>query len=189
MVRNTNGGGNAKRQARKHQNTRRPEELIKSTCNLELYAFVTKMSGGNLCRVYTQNGEELRCHISGKFRSRNLRHNLLSVGVWVLVGLREWENKIENCDLLYVYDKDDIEQLRNLPNVNLRKLLTALNLMDNVNGTNTNTNDYEDDDEFVGFEFSSSSVAMSSSEINTIISGNVERRIETYTETVDIEDI
>lgn len=188
MVRNTNGGGNAKRQARKHQNTKRQTELVKSTCDLELYAFVTKMSGGNLCRVYTQNGEELCCHISGKFRNRNLRHNLLSVGVWVLVGLREWEKKIENCDLLYVYDKDDIEQLRNLPNVNLRKLLSAMNQMDNVNGSSTDVNNYEDDDEFVGFEFSSSAT-VSSSEINKIIAGNVEHKVETYTETIDIEDI
>lgn len=184
MVRNTNGGGNAKRQARKHQG-KKNEELVKSTCNLELYGVVTKMYGGNLCSVYTENGDNLRCHISGKFRNRNLRHNLIIVGTWVLVGLREWEKKIENCDLLYVYDKDDVEQLRNLPNINLRKILQAINQNDIMN---TETVNAEDDDEFIGFEFSTGN-SMSSTEINKIISGNVQNTINTDSSTVDIDDI
>ena len=94
MVKNTNGGGNAKRQARKHQSSGSNTYVLrKSTCELELYACVTKMWGGNLCQVITQNGDELRCHMGGKFRGRNRRHNIIALGSWVLVGLREWEKK------------------------------------------------------------------------------------------------
>jgi translation initiation factor IF-1 len=102
--RNVDGGKNAKRQGRKYQ-VNASTSLRKAVDDLELYAVVTKMCGGNLCKVMTQNGNELCCHMGGKFRGRNKRQNFVENGKWVLVGLRNWEKTAENCDLEYVYDR------------------------------------------------------------------------------------
>jgi hypothetical protein len=65
-----------------------------------------------MCQVKTQNNTELTCHIRGKFRGRNKKQNLVSTNSTVLVGLREWENPAKNCDLLEIYEH---EQLHLLP--------------------------------------------------------------------------
>lgn len=189
MVRNVNGGGNAKRQARKHQSSGSNNYVLrKSTCELELYACVTKMWGGNLCQVMTQNGDDLKCHMGGKFRGRNRRHNIVSAGSWVLVGLREWEKKLENCDLEYVYERDEIEQLRNLPGINLKKLISESSKLQNIDGTSSaNINDDDDDDEFEGFTFSNSVVTKD--DVNRIIEGNMQTVTIHADAEINIDDI
>ena len=54
--------------------------------------------------VMDEDGNELNCHMGGKFRGRNKRQNIVEKGKWLLVGLREWEKTHKNCDLEYVYD-------------------------------------------------------------------------------------
>jgi translation initiation factor IF-1 len=126
MVRNTTGGGNAKKQARKFQNVpaKRTNEVRKSENELEMYAIVDSVHGNGLS-VYTHMGHTIWCRVPGKFKGRNKRSNWFEKGSWVLVGLYEWSNnkEPESCELLYVYDKNDVEQLRNMPDIDLKQLI------------------------------------------------------------------
>lgn len=189
MVKNTSGGGNAKKQARKHAGGSSSNALRVSESSMEIYACVTKMSGGNLCRVVAQHGnaklEDLRCHIGGKFRGRNKRNNFLTQGSWVLVGLRDWENPVSNCDLLYVYELDEIDQLKNLPGINLKHVVSEIK---------SQSNNYDDEepeettlDDDCGFAFSEN--AMSQSEINKIITGNVKNAIQADDDEICIDEL
>lgn len=182
--RNVDGGNRARRQGRKYQtNNSHANVLRKSVSDMELYAVVSKMSGGNLCRVVTQYGDELCCHMGGKFRGRNKRQNFVKAGEWVLVGLREWEKTNTNCDLEYVYSKDEIEQLRELPGVNLKHLITHDNFLNNI----TQEQSCKAVEEELGFAFSDKVV--SKTEINNIISGNVENVVICQGEEIDINDL
>jgi len=128
MVKNT-GGNKAKGYARKN--------LIKGSYALrasedpaEIYAQVVKIMGGAICRVNDLKGQEMNCHIRGKFRGRGKRDNTLVSGTWVLVGLREWEHeasgdKLLNCDLIEVYSDSDKVRLKNsITSVDWSKFIT-----------------------------------------------------------------
>ena len=129
------------------------------------------------------------CHIGGKFRGRNKRSNYLSVGSWVLVGLRDWENPVKNCDLEYVYEKDEIEQLKNLPGVSLKHLLAELKSQNNFGCNDDDEIAMADDDEDNDRGFTFSENAMSKDEINKIISGNVKNVIQANQDDIDISDL
>jgi hypothetical protein len=186
MVKNTTGGGNAKKQARKYASSSSSSVLRKSASEYELYACVTKMSGGNLCRVVAQHGNdklEICCHISGKFRGRNKRNNYISVGAWILVGLREWENPIKNCDLEYVYEVDEVDQLRNLPGINLKHILVEICKQQNF-GNAADVEEPEDNNCQIVF----SENVVSKDDINKIISGNITNVVKVEEE-IDIDDL
>ena len=116
MVKNT-GGNKAKGYARKNQG-KGSHALRASEDPAEIYAQVVKIMGGSICRVNDLKGNEMNCHIRGKFRGRGKRDNTLISGTWVLVGLREWEpeanaGKLLNCDLIEVYSDSDKVRLKN----------------------------------------------------------------------------
>jgi hypothetical protein len=157
MVRNTGGGGNAKKQGRKFQNNNRSDDLRKAEDKNELYAVVETIYGNGL-NIYTHLGQTIWCRVPGKFKGRNKRNNFFEVGSWVLVGIYEWENEKQpkSCELMYIYDRNDVEQLQNTPGVNLR-LLTAKLREKNHGGGNAEENEEEVDDaelEELGFVFS-----------------------------------
>jgi initiation factor 1A len=121
MVKNTNGGNKAKGQARKFVSVKPRDTLRFSTCELELYAKILKMLGNGMCHVLCSDGTTRLCHIRGKFSGRGKKDNFIKENnSVVLVGLREWEvnntnkTKMENCDLLEVYNDVEKERLRNL---------------------------------------------------------------------------
>lgn len=147
MVKNTTGGGNAKKQARKFQGKNKSEELRKSESPSEVYAIVDLIYGNGL-NVYTNLGQEIWCRVPGKFKGRNKRNNFIEKGAWVLVGIYEWENSEapKSCELLHIYDRNEVEQLRSLPDAKLSLLVKK------TNGTN-NTSSEPVDDEFEGFKF------------------------------------
>jgi translation initiation factor IF-1 len=116
MVKNT-GGNKAKGYARKNL-VKGSHALRASEDPAEIYAQVIKLMGGSICRVNDLKGQEMTCHIRGKFRGRGKRDNTLTSGTWVLVGLREWEHeasgdKLLNCDLIEVYSDSDKVRLKN----------------------------------------------------------------------------
>ena len=41
----------------------------------------------------------------------------------VLVGLRDMEKPPKNCDIMTIYDENEIEQLRQLPSINIEHLI------------------------------------------------------------------
>ena len=112
MVRNTTGGTRTKGLARKHQ-VRGDSKLRLPDDELEQVACVTKMLGNGMCEIFTNKNERLIGHIRNKFRGRQKRHNMISTSAIVLVGLREWENPIKNCDILTIYDDSQVNQLKN----------------------------------------------------------------------------
>ena len=174
MVKNERGGGNAKRQGRKHVINKKVE-LRKSENELEEYACVTTMYGNGL-KVITEKGKEMFCVMRGKFTGKNRRQNNIMVGSWILIGLREWEKEQKNCDLLAVYDRDDKNELMSQPGLDLRILIK-----------NTEKRDEEEEMEEEGFIFKEESKV--EEEYKKIMEGTVEDRNITMEEDIDIGDL
>ena len=119
MVKNTTGGSKTKGQARKFVSAKASNTLRISQDESEVYAQVIKVLGGSMCHVNDSEGKIMLCHIRGKFRGRGKRDNFVGNGTWVLVGLRDWaskessKKKLEECDLLEVYNEHDKDRLKN----------------------------------------------------------------------------
>ena len=151
MVKNTTGGNKHKGQARKLVVTSKQTNKLRiKEEDGEVYAQVIKMLGNGMCHVICIDGKTRLCFIRGKFRGRGKRDNILKVGTWLLIGLREWEseksnssNDFEKCDLLEVYSDIDKERLKKTVNCNWCHFIE-----NDANFTNTNSNDeitFEDD--------------------------------------------
>ena len=117
MGKNFLGGNKGKKGARKHQNdsaTQKATRYAKESG--EIYACVSRMYGGQHCEVTCVDGQARLCVIRNKFRGRGKRDNTLSIGVWVLIGERNWETpgegKLSKCDLLEVYSTADRGRLK-----------------------------------------------------------------------------
>jgi len=119
MVKNTNGGKGAKGLARKLSSSNDNHRLRLSASDDEKYAFVKQMLGNGMCSVVTNDNINLICHIRSKFRGRSKRNNFVTKNSIVLVGIRDWENPYKNCDLLELYDDNDLIQLKKLPSLDL----------------------------------------------------------------------
>ena len=153
MVKNS-GGNKTKGQARKFASGgAKNDKLRLSEDACEVYAMVEKLLGNGMCHVLCDDGLTRLCHIRGKFRGRGKRDNTLVNGSWILVGLREWdlekkdETKMQNCDLLEVYqDRDKNDLKTTVKNVKWR-LFTKND--DDIN----NMNDDDSNEEFLGFTF------------------------------------
>ena len=131
MVKNF-GGKKTKGMARKNL-TARPNNILRvSTNELEKYSQVLKLLGNGMCHVLCDDNLTRLCHIRGKFRGRGKRDNFVKMGSLLLVGIREYESggdgkKLQNCDLLEVYNDQDIEKLKQTEtNVNWRLLSVSL---------------------------------------------------------------
>lgn len=126
MGKNVNGGNKNKKFARKQLTTNHSSKLRLSTDEYEKYGVVIRISGGSICRIRINGIEgELICHIRGKYRGRNKGSNLISTGTLILVGMRPDMSSKTECDLLYVYDLNEVEQLLNYPELNISSLLNT----------------------------------------------------------------
>jgi len=123
MVKNTTGGTGTKGLARKHLRSARDGKLITPSNDLEQICCVTKMLGNGMCEVYTEDNTRLIAHIRNKFRGRQKRHNMINVSSIVMVGFREWENPVKNCDIMEIYSDSQIEQIKNIPSLKIDNAL------------------------------------------------------------------
>ena len=123
MVKNLHGGTGTKSLARKHQAKTKSEHVRLPECDEEQLAYVEKMLGNGMCEVYTNDNIRLIGHIRNKFRGRQKRHNTIVKGMILLVGLRTWESTAKNCDILTIYDDNDIKQIKNKPDITIDNLL------------------------------------------------------------------
>lgn len=118
MVKNTGGGNKGKKGARKNMGGGGVRGVRRIQEEGEVYAIVTKILGGGICLVdLAPSGKSCQCIIRGKFRGRNKSANTISGGVWVLVGLRDWEvrpGETLKADLLEVYSRSDQDRLKQL---------------------------------------------------------------------------
>lgn len=120
MVKNTIGGSGHKKQASKYAGgggeSKVALKLRISESPYELYAQVTSLLGNSMCHVVCQDDKVRLCFIRGKFRGRGKRDNTLTIGKWILVGIRDYEtakkDKLENCDLLDIYSDLDKDRLQ-----------------------------------------------------------------------------
>lgn len=126
MVKNTKGGKGAKGLARKTATTNfnAGEKLRLAVDEMEKYACVTKMFGNGMCEITLNDNQKLVGHIRGAFRGRQKHRNLITIHSIVMVGLREWEDVRKNCDILYIYDDGQIDQLKNIPHIDIKNLLS-----------------------------------------------------------------
>jgi len=151
MVKNTTGGTGTKSLARKHQSKSASTLQLPEIVEYEKFACVTKIFGNGMCQIVTNENLTLIGHIRGKFKAKkNKRHNIITVNSIVLVGLRDMEKPPKNCDLMTIYDDNEIEQLRQLPNINIERLLNLRLSYDGVSNKQINdidfTNDIDSDD-------------------------------------------
>ena len=116
MVKNKFGGNRHKKMASKDVkmvHTRKTRYIKEDG---EMYARVTKMSGGGHAVIDCDDGVERTLVIRNKFKKRNKRDNTLSEGTYVLAGIRLWEviapKKKQKADLLYVYGKSEVEDIK-----------------------------------------------------------------------------
>jgi len=116
MVKNTQGGSKHKSMARKLVNAPISSKIRTSECDDECYAIVSKMLGNGMCHVnisYQNNIlTNIICHIRGKFRGRNKKANLVSIGSVILIGLRTWEKDISACDLICIYRPEQVKNIK-----------------------------------------------------------------------------
>jgi hypothetical protein len=119
MVKNTNGGNKSKGLARKHNNNHQDKSLRLSSCDLEVYGVVTKILGNGMFYVDTDEHKQLIGHIRNKFRGRSKRDNSIALASIVLIGFRDWEfPNFKNCDLLEVYDHNELNALNKIIDLN-----------------------------------------------------------------------
>jgi len=125
MVKNTHGGSGHKKFARKHFTGVKSNKLRVSEDEGEIYAIVTKTLGNGMFHCHCIDGTIRLCHIRGKFTGKDKRDNMVEGGKWVLIGLRQWDvpseksssiskgkEKMQQCDLLEVYNDMDKQRLR-----------------------------------------------------------------------------
>jgi translation initiation factor IF-1 len=132
MVKNTHGGSGHKKFARKFNNSSSKSNKLRISENAgEIYAIATKMLGNNMFHCHGIDNTVKIAHIRGKFTGRGKRDNMVEIGKWVLIGLREWDipsesssnittgkTKLQQCDLLEVYTDLDKQRLRETINEN-----------------------------------------------------------------------
>ena len=133
MVKNTTGGNNNKKFARKHSGgSKGGIKLRVSEDEGELFAITTKNLGNNMFHAFATDGLTYLVHIRGKFSGRGKRDNTIAAGVWVLIGLREWSHKtvdkngntkMQQSDLLEVYSDMDKVRLKDAVDENWEILL------------------------------------------------------------------
>lgn len=149
MVKNTKGGSKAKKFGRKFQNTGGSNALRYSSDEAEIYACCAKIYGGPNIEVKCVDGYDRLCIMRNKFRGRGKRDNVISVGTWLLIGLREFESvkegKKQTCDLLEVYRDSDKAKLQQ------HEVNTNWKILKEIKNISESFKENDDDDEL--FEF------------------------------------
>jgi initiation factor 1A len=125
MVKNLTGGNKSKKQARCSFTPQQTQHVRKATEEGEIYAIVTKIFGGPNCQVMCNDGVSRSCIIRNKFKTFGKRDNIISIGVWILVGIRTWEvrpNGGQKCDLLEVYSQTEKDKLQQVESCSFKNL-------------------------------------------------------------------
>jgi translation initiation factor 1A len=144
MVKNKYGGNKHKGFARKFVNAKPDNKLRLSEDENELYAVAIRMLGNNMFHCTCIDGVTRLAHIRGKFAGRGKRDNIINIGTWILVGIREWDvnksedtKKMQQCDLLEVYSDYDIERLKDSVDTNWSLLVVSDGTTKDIAKTNT----------------------------------------------------
>ena len=127
MVKNVKGGKGSKAFARKLMHTPTKTIVRVPENPLEIIAIVTKFYG-NMCDVTTTDSKTYKCMIRKKFTGRFMYNSKIAAGNIIMVGLRDYEApNFKTCDLLEVYDANDVRILANIPSINIQPLIAIQN--------------------------------------------------------------
>lgn len=126
MVKNTIGGKKGKMISKKSDNTTRTHLVLPSDPTYEFIGCVIKVFGGGMFLVQNSSGVEFKAFLRGKMKGSNKRHNLVSLFSMVLCGARI-DTDPSKCDILFVYDHNDLHSLSLIPSLNLRPLISMVN--------------------------------------------------------------
>ena len=148
MVKNF-GGKHGKKIARKNANSNNEvnsnRKLRFANGSDELYGLVTKCLGNGQFLIMCIDQKERLCIIRNKFTGRNKQSNMISIGSWVIIGLRAWEtskpNKKDKCDMLEVYTNNEKHKLLEESKISLSFLTQQENILLNSE-ENEETNEY-----------------------------------------------
>jgi initiation factor 1A len=133
MVKNAFGGSKSKSVARKHEtSTSHFLRMIQDPS--EKFAIVKKIFGGSICQVVCDDLITRQAIIRGKFRGKGKRHNIISSGTLVLVGLRDFSHSLV-CDIIEVYSPTEFISISQKPSFPF-----SLLSFDNNNHNNHNNN-------------------------------------------------
>jgi initiation factor 1A len=149
MVKNL-GGKHGKKIARKnaHSNSEvsNNKKMRFASGEEELYGLVTKCLGNGQFLIMCIDQVERLCILRNKFTGRNKQSNLISIGSWVIIGLRNWETckpgKKEKCDMLEVYTNNEKHKLLEECKTNLSFLTQQENILLNIDEQEEEGNEY-----------------------------------------------
>jgi initiation factor 1A len=190
MVKNQFGGSSHKKFARKNSAPNENRQNVRTAKEEgEIYANVVKIYGGGVCGVKDMDGREYMCIIRGKFRGKDKKNNLVEIGTWVLVGLRDWETTAKDekakCDLLEIYTKDEFSRLKKMVRGNWVSDEDGVETTQ-VSGVNNNSQQIifqTNEDEF---EYNQ---LMASVNSTALIGENIAEKKEDYKYNTDLFDI
>ena len=123
MVKNTVGGKKGKMMANKRSGGSSGGKLRLSECAEEIYVCVTKVCGGGVFMVVDNNKNEYQAFLRGKMKGPNKRHNFVYIFSILLVGIRLDSYEHNKCEILFVYDSNDIHYLSLLPHITLNHII------------------------------------------------------------------
>jgi len=159
MVKNTKGGSQHKKFARKSQDdnerARQKTRLANPNEPCEMYGNITKLFGHGMCEVKCNDGMKRMCMIRKKFTGKNKQQNAINLDTKVLVGIRDWEivksDKLQKCDLLEVYERYQVNDIKNDPKTNWHNLMGESDKIVHQNNNNSENLDsfeftYDNDD-------------------------------------------
>jgi len=132
MPKNKKGGSGHKKQAKKYNTpyTKSKTRLVKDKD--EMYAKVISLFGNGMAEVLCNDEKKRLLIIRRRFKGRNKRDNFVSVDKMLLVGIRSYEvvseKKKQKVDLLYVYNNEDINDLKNDTSFNVNILPDSLKI-------------------------------------------------------------
>ena len=139
MVKNQ-GGNKSKKMGRKFLSAPVDKRVRLAEEEGEIYASVTKLLGNGMFYAVDPEGKEKLVVMRNKFRGRGKRDNSVTVGGWVLIGVRDFESSSKpKHDLLEVYNDSEKTKLKNSGNPIFGKL----------KNDHDKNSDNEDDEDFV----------------------------------------
>lgn len=104
----------------------------------ESYAKVITMYGQGNMEVLCNDRVKRLCVIRRKFKGRHKRDNNCNINTMVLIGFREWQvialKKRETVDLLYVYDTQQVDELKTAKGINMDILPNSVKSEINLDG-------------------------------------------------------
>ena len=99
MVKNQ-GGNKSKKMGRKFLSAPVDKRVRLAEEEGEIYASVTKLLGNGMFYAVDPEGKEKLVVMRNKFRGRGKRDNSVTVGGWVLIGVRDFDLQ-QNLNTIY----------------------------------------------------------------------------------------